>query len=212
MEQLEVRTGDFEDASLVKNAYRVHEISRPVPSDLDVPDVASNLNLGLLAPSPPCPTPLARRSSNLVPIYAPSACGRQVSPSPSLTHTPDPFGAFAESYFADEPKGSVVHANAVPDLYNFDVYAPSSTPPRRQRTRENRETREVNATERPTFVSSVLQVPTGQQDTTHPAARQGLDEIACKVPAENRIEDPPKLRRLLLPAAYALSCSLSTSR
>ncbi|KZT73572.1 hypothetical protein DAEQUDRAFT_754412 [Daedalea quercina L-15889] len=174
----EVRIGDLRDILPVRNEDHANEVSLPTSSTPDFPEVPAKLNLGLPSPPPLCPTPLVRRSSNLVPIRSPSA---------QLTAVPDPFGAFVESYFADEPKASVVSSNAVPDLYNFDVYASSSTPPRRQRTREFEymATRKVN--------------PTGVAGEQGPVTGQTLENVVCRVPAKDLLKGPPKLRTLLLP-------------
>lgn len=92
-------------------------------SDLVIQDIQQATS----KPALPCPDSLVRKASNFVPIRLFAVC---------TTSKTDPFGAFAESYFADEPKASAVSADAVPDLYDLDIYALRSAPPKCQRPRE----------------------------------------------------------------------------
>ncbi|KAH9838626.1 uncharacterized protein C8Q71DRAFT_906402 [Rhodofomes roseus] len=187
--ELEVNIGGSENVSSVEDAHNVG-ILHVAPKPIEFPPQLS-----------PCPSPLARRSSNLVPILLSSACDYSGNPCAPLTHTPDPFGAFSESHFADEPKGSVDSAHAAPDLYNFDIYAPSSTPPRRQRTREFRENRTVSIAARSTSEKATLSNPAKEQnrDSARSAPSKGPQETVCKAPVERISECPPRLRILLLP-------------
>ena len=116
--QPNIHSKDPEDAALVNTKGLVCGISALV-----IPDVQQ----ATLKPAVPCPDSLVRNASNFVPIRLPAVC---------TTSETDPFGAFAKSYFADEPKASAVSADAVPDLYYLDIYALISAPLKCQRPRE----------------------------------------------------------------------------